>query len=196
MCKLWIHWLDFFSSHSWARLYWTKFCVAIRCSITNLCLVDEHVDIYICIHVLDLSHIRFVNPKQEGWICFCWSGLCSWKCKEKEKEKLRTREKVWTWWCYSHLKARELTNWGIGCCSFLSRKARDRIWGIGCCCFCCLFVAETREKGFDALGDVCVLLRKERKRQDLTHWVCVNVCRTNSEKEKKNTLWIVSASPP
>jgi hypothetical protein len=48
------------------------------------------------------------------------------------------------------------------------------------------------------LGDVCVLLRKERKRQDLTHWVCVNVCRTNSEKEKKNqnTLWIVSASPP
>ncbi len=48
------------------------------------------------------------------------------------------------------------------------------------------FVAEAREKGFDALGDVCVLLRKERKRQDLTHWVCVNVCRTNSEKEKKN----------
>ncbi|KAH8938985.1 hypothetical protein BDL97_15G013100 [Sphagnum fallax] len=32
------------------------------------------------------------------------------------------------------------------------------------------FVAEAREKGFDALGDVCVLLRKERKRQDLTHW--------------------------
>jgi hypothetical protein len=39
------------------------------------------------------------------------------------------------------------------------------------------------------LGDVCVLLRKERKRQDLTHWVCVNVCRTNSEKEKRKTLF-------
>jgi hypothetical protein len=128
--------------------------------------------------------------KKDEFVLLKWF-LCSWKCKEKIKNRIKNKRKSMNWWwCLQPLEWRR-ENWRIGelgVVLFCRGRPETGFEALGVVVFVVFCCGNARERIW-RIGWCCVLLRKERKRQDLTHWVCVSVCRTNSEKGEKKTLF-------